>query len=442
MQTSLLGIAKKAQSQKGHRFQNLFGMLDEQFLLGCWSKVRKSAASGVDRMSAYEYGKNLTHNVGSLVQRLKAKQYRARLIRRQYIPKGDGKMRPLGIPIVEDKLLQLAVAQILNAIYEEDFLPCSYGYRPGIGAHNAVNDLTVKLQFGRYRYVVEADIKGFFDNIDHDWLLRMLALRIDDQKLLGLIRKWLKAGILEPDGKVIHPVTGTPQGGIISPILANLYLHFSLDMWFEKVVKKHCKGGAYLVRYADDFACTFTNRNDAERFYGVLGKRLGKFGLTLSAEKTRIIPLPRGDSKASFDFLGFQFRWGKDRSGKDHMKRRTAPKKLQKSLAAFTAWCKENRSLGVRLLFEKLNQKLSGYYNYFGIVGNSESIQKFDYQAKRILFKWINRRSQRKSYSWANFIVMITYFQVPEPRIRKRWPARFAEASGSSSAMSAVGDLV
>jgi RNA-directed DNA polymerase len=333
MPTSLLGISKKAASEKQYRFANLFGLLTPSMLKETWCGIRKSAAAGVDRVDAREYEKQLKANVEKLVDRLKRKSYRARLIRRRLIPKGSGKMRPLGIPVVEDKLLQLAVAKILEAIYEEDFLRCSYGYRPKVGAHGAVDKLTVKLQFGRYGWVVEADIKGFFDHLDHEWLLKMLQERIEDRWLLWLIKKWLKAGVLEEDGQVIHPATGTPQGGIISPVLANVYLHYCLDLWFHKVVRKHCRGEACLIRYADDFVCAFEYQEDAERFYRVLGKRLKKFGLELSQAKTRVIEFNREREKSSFEFLGFEFRWGRDRAGKAHLKRRTARKKLCSSLS-------------------------------------------------------------------------------------------------------------
>jgi RNA-directed DNA polymerase len=254
MPTSLQGIAQKAARQKGYRFRNLYGMLDEDFLKQCWCDIRKDAASGVDQVSAQEYEQHLDANIHDLVERLKQKRYRAKLVRRHYIPKGDGTQRPLGIPAVEDKLLQLAVARLLEAIYEQDFLRCSYGYRPKVGALEAVDTLTIKLQFGRYAWVVEADIKKFFDTIDHDWMVRMLAERIDDGALLRLIRKWLKAGVLDTDGMVLHPATGTPQGGTVSPVLANVFLHYVLDIWFEKVVKQHCRGEACLLRYADDCA--------------------------------------------------------------------------------------------------------------------------------------------------------------------------------------------
>ena len=402
-------------------------MINGPMLYRCWQQIRKNAAYGVDKVSAEEYGKHLTGNIRQLVDRLKRKSYRARLIRRHYIPKGNGKMRPLGIPVVEDKLLQLAVVEILQAIYEQDFLRCSYGYRPKVGALDAVDKLTLKLQFGRYGRVVEADIKGFFDNIDHDRLLAMLAERIDDQALLRLIGKWLKAGVLDTNGEVIHPAAGTPQGGIVSPILANIYLHYCLDEWFQHVVKKYCRGEACLIRYADDFVCAFEREGDAERFYQVLGKRLEKFGLELSAEKTRVIAFDRGQSKQEgFEFLGFEFRWGQDRQGKAHVKRRTSRKKLRSSLDRFTEWCREKRHCPVKDWFQELKPKLQGYYNYYGVSGNYASLQQFFGEAMQILRKWLNRRSQRKSYSWQGFRALIEHFQVPRPSIRPRPRGRMA----------------
>jgi group II intron reverse transcriptase/maturase len=402
-------------------------MINGPMLYRCWQRIRKNAAYGVDKVSAEEYGKHLTGNIRQLVDRLKRKSYRARLIRRHYIPKGNGKMRPLGIPVVEDKLLQLAVVEILQAIYEQDFLRCSYGYRPKVGALDAVDKLTIKLQFGRYGRVVEADIKGFFDNIDHDRLLAMLAERIDDQALLRLIGKWLKAGVLDTNGEVIHPAAGTPQGGIVSPILANIYLHYCLDEWFQHVVKKHCRGEACLIRYADDFVCAFEREGDAERFYQVLGKRLEKFGLELSAEKTRVIAFDRGQSKQEgFEFLGFEFRWGQDRQGKAHVERRTSRKKLRSSLDRFTEWCRQKRHCPVKDWFKELKPKLQGYYNYYGVSGNYASLQQFFGEAMQILRKWLNRRSQRKSYSWEGFRALIEHFQVPRPRIRSRPRGRMA----------------
>jgi len=430
MQTSLQGIAKKAKSQKKYRFRNLYGMLNEEMLRNCWRDIRKNAAYGVDRVSAREYGRNLEENIRQLVERLKRKQYRAKLVRRHYIPKGGGKLRPLGIPATEDKLLQMAVTRILTSIYEQDFLRCSYGYRPNVGALDAVDKLTIKLQFGRYNYVVDADIKGYFDNIDHDWMMRMLAERIDDRAMLRLIKKWLKAGVLDTDGKVLHPVTGTPQGGIISPILANVYLHYAVDLWFEKVAKRECRGEACLIRYADDYVCAFQYQAEAERFYKELGPRLGKFGLELSEEKTRVIPFDRNEpsGRACFEFLGFEFYWGKDRAGKALLKRRTSRQKFRSSLKRFTEWCKKNRNLRLVKLFKRLNTKLRGYYNYYGVHGNFTSLKQFFESAMRILMKWLNRRSQRSSYNWIGFRTLTEHFEVYRPRIVGRPRRRTASS--------------
>jgi len=430
MPTSLQGIAEKAQSQKQYRFRNLYGMLNEELLKESWREIKTHAASGVDQISAQDYEQHLEENIRDLVERLKQKRYRAKLVKRHYIPKGNGQLRPLGMPAVEDKLLQVAATRLLEAIYEQEFLPYSYGYRPGVGALDAVDNLTVKLQFGRYKYVVEADIKGFFDNMDHDWMIRMLEERIEDRAFLGLIRKWLRAGILDTTGAIIHPVTGTPQGGVVSPVLSNVYLHYVLDLWFEKVIKPQCRGEACLLRYADDYICAFEDQAEAERFYAALGPRLEKFGLTLAAEKTRILPFRRQQptGQGSFAFLGFELRWGWDRAGKAHLKRRTARAKLRASLPRFTQWCQENRQRRLRMLFKQLNSKLRGYYHYYGVPGNSASLKQFFDGALRILLKWLNRRSQRRSYNWQGFTAILEHFKVERPRIvghpkRRKAPA-------------------
>lgn len=434
MQTSLLAIAKKAQDRKDFRFLNLYRLIDENLLLDCRRDIRKNAAYGVDRISAQQYGENLIANIRDLVERLKRKSYRARLVRRHYISKPDGRLRPLGIPVVEDKLLQLAVTRIREAIYEQDVLQCSYGYRPNKGALDAVDKLTVKLQFGRYNFVVEADIKGFFDNIDHERLVELLALRVADQSLLRLIKKWLKAGVLDTDGKVIHPATGTPQGGIISPILANVYLHHALDQWFQEVVKAHRRGEACVIRYADDFVCAFEYEKDAQAFFTALKLRLEKFGLELAPDKTRVIHFSRhqGNGASRFDFLGFEFRWDKDRAGKPHVKRRTSRKKLRNAIANFAQWCKQNRHVRLRMLFPTLNQKLRGYYNYYGVTGNADGIEEFYDRAMEILLKWLNRRSQRRSFNWQGFKDMLDHFEVPRPRIRVRPRVRPRQATSAA----------
>jgi RNA-directed DNA polymerase len=418
-QTSLREIAKKAANEKEYRFQNLFRMLTPGFLLWCWQFIRKNAASGVDRQDAYSYQQNLQENIEGLVKAIKEGWYRAKLVLRRYIPKPNGKMRPLGIPAIADKVLQMGVAKILNAIYEQDFLGCSYGYRPERGALDAVRDLSAVLRTGKHHYIVEADIKGFFDNIDHDQLLELLEKRIEDRLFLNLIRKWLKAGILETDGTVIHPATGTPQGGIVSPILANIYLHYVLDVWVQEIVTAHCRGAVYLCRYADDFVCAFQYETDARKFFGVLGKRLGKYGLELAEEKTNLIRFSPQDwrENGTFEFLGFEFSWGPGRWGKPVIKRRTARKKYRASLVNMEKWCRENCQKPKAQFFKELNAKLRGYYNYYGIRGNYESLGDFYYWIKGVLHRVFNRRSQRKSIIWIGLYALIEAFHLQRPRI-------------------------
>ncbi len=422
-QTSLWGIANKAAQDKAYRFRNLFGMLDVSFLFWCWEFINRKASAGVDKISALQYEEDLISNIRQLVKAVKEKRYRAKLVLRKYIPKGDGKMRPLGIPTVADKLLQLGVTKILEAIYEQDFLSCSYGYRPKTGVHKAVKDLSEQLRQGRFNVIVEADIKSFFTHIDHDLLLEMLAKRIDDKPFLNLIRKWLKAGVLDK-GQIICPTTGTPQGGTVSPILANIYLHHVLDVWFYDVVQAHCRGQVYLCRYADDFVCAFENETDAKRFYIALKKRLKGFNLEVAEEKTRLIEFSRHrlNSPLSFDFIGFEFRWElsrriKNRLRRPILKRRTSRKKMRASLAKFKAWLKAARSMPMKYLFPALNRKLRGYYQHYGLRGNYNSLNAFVYRVTQALYKWLNRRSQRRSYNWEGFKAMMKSFKILQPRI-------------------------
>ena len=419
MRTSLQGIAKKAERLKKHRFQNLYQLLNYSALAEAWRTSNKRASAGVDRQTAEEFAKELEQNLTNLTEQLMRKRYRAKLVRRVEIPKGEGKTRPLGIPVIADKLVQSATAKVLEAIFEQDFCSSSYGYRPRISAHTAVKDLSKELNFGNYKYIVEADIRGFFQAINHSWLIKMLEQRVDDRAFIGLIKKWLRAGILQQDGEVTHPATGTPQGGIVSPILANIYLHYVLDLWFEKVVKAHCTGEAYLCRYCDDFVCAFRYKADAEKFYKALGGRLKKFGLELAEEKTNVINFNRfeQEQKTSFEFLGFEFRWGISRKGKRILTRRTSRKKLTKSLINFKEWCRDNRNKRLRRLFPELNAKLRGYYNYYGLIGNFASLQEFYEQAIKILYKWLNRRSQRHSFEWREFAKALKRYGVLTPKI-------------------------
>jgi len=363
--TSLRGRANKAHADKRHRFRDLYRCRDANLLRACWDDLNKAAASGVDHVTAEEYAANLQANIEALAQRLKTKRYRATLVQRCYIPKANGKERPLGIPALEDTLVQLACAKLLTAIYEQDFLECSDGYRPGRGALDAVRDLTFDRQYGRYGSLVEADIQGFFDQMDHAWLLDMLRVRIDDRAFLKLIRKWLKAGVLETDGQVIHPETGTPQGGTSSPVLAHVYLHYALDLWFDKVVKAHCRGEALLCRYADDWVCAFRYRDDAERFYRVLPQRLKQCNLQVAPEKTHLRRCSRfhPNMKRRVTFLGCAFAWRPDRHGVPRVMRRTARTKLHAACQRLTAWIKHHRHLPERECFQRLHARLRGHYN-------------------------------------------------------------------------------
>jgi group II intron reverse transcriptase/maturase len=429
-QTFLRAIADKARREPHYRFRDLYRKFNREVLRQCFFCLRKDAASGVDQVTFQEYEAELEANLRDLEERLKRKAYRARLVRRKYIPKGNGKLRGLGIPVLEDKLLQMTAAQILIAIYEVDFLPCSFGYRPGIGAHQAIKALTGELQWGGHHFVTEADIKGFFDNIRHEWMLRMLEQRVDDAAFTNLIRKWLRAGILEEDGRIIHPLTGTPQGGVVSPVLANIYLHYALDLWFERRFKPQQRGRCRMVRYADDFVACFEYRHEAEVFEKALKERLAKFGLEVAADKTKTLRFGRngGEYNGRFDFLGFEFYWEPDRQGQPRVKRRTASKKLRASVQRMTDWIKSHRHQKQSQILRTLRAKLQGTWNYYGLIGNSRRMGQFYRETCRTVYKWLNRRSQRKSLTWAAFDRLLRRFEVPQPRIIERnnreWPCQ------------------
>ncbi|MCP5008314.1 MAG: group II intron reverse transcriptase/maturase [Planctomycetes bacterium] len=422
--TSLRGIAKTASLNKQHRFRDLYRLLNIEMLRLAWKELNKNSAIADEDITVKEYAVNLDVNLERLVERLKQKRYRAKLIKRSYIPKENGKLRPLGIPALEDKIIQKAVAMILTSIYEQEFLDCSYGYRLGKGAKDAVSDLVFQLQYGVFGYIVEADIRGYFDNIDHDKLLSMLEKRINDRAFTRLISKWLKAGILEPEGYVKHPVTGTPQGGIVSPVLSNLYLHTVLDEWFQNEVKPRLRGRAIMCRYADDWVCAFQYKDDAKRFYDVLPKRLERYELQVEPSKTKILrfsrfnPSRKGDRV--FTFLGFEFHWFKDRNGIPRVKRRTAPSKQKSALSRMKVWLKASRNLPKKQFFKTLKQKLIGHYNYYYVRGNSRSVWSFYGQVIELAKKWLNRRSQRKSYTWEKFKRVLEYQKIPKPRMTEK----------------------
>ena len=422
MKTTLLSIAIKAHTHPKHRFQNLYGMLDSEFLTQSWGQLNKQAAAGIDGVSIAKYKSKLPENIQRLTQQLRNKSFRAADIKRVFIPKANVKQRPLGLPTVDDKLVQQSVSQILQNIWEQDFLPNSYGHRPNKSAHKAVHSLRLNPQFKGYGYIVEADIKGFFDNINHDWLMKMLEQRIDDKSLLGLIKQWLKARIKFPDGCFHKPESGTPQGGVISPVLANIYLHYALDLWFEKIVKPRMEGRAMLIRYADDFVVAFQYRHEAEAFYRVLPKRLNKFGLSAAPEKTHLKRFSRfhPGRKRSFQFLGFEFYWSFDANKKPRIRRYTAPTKLKAAMNEFYQWIKYNRSRPLKETMPILKRKLMGFQNYFGLPDNSRSLSRLSNYVVRNLYKWLNRRSQRRSYNWSSFTDMLGYFKIEPLKVSKR----------------------
>lgn len=421
MTTELSAIAFKAQTHPKHRFQNLFGTLKPDALYRAWANLNKQSAAGIDDVDASQYETELSANIHCLARRLKSDRFRAGDVKRVYIPKSNGKQRPLGLPTIEDKLVQQSVADILQSIWEQDFLRNSYGYRPNKSAHQAIQSLQLNLQYKGFGYIVEADIKGFFDNMDHAWLMRMLRQRIDDERLLSLINQWLKARIKEPDGQYQKPRAGTPQGGVISPILANLYLHYALDIWFERKVKPRLQGRAMLIRYADDFVVAFQYKNEAQAFYTTLQQRLKKFNLDVAEDKTFLKRFSRfhPGQKRSFDFLGFRFYWAIDFSGKPRLRRKTAPKKHKAALQHFTQWIKLNRHKRLNRLIPMLKRKVVGFGNYFGLVDNSLSVGRVFDRILESLYKWLNRRSQRRSFTWSGMKAMLRHYGFQSIRVRK-----------------------
>lgn len=421
---TLAALARKAKSDKKHRFQSLYRLIDLQMLYESFHSLRKNAAPGVDGVTYEDYQKHLDENLRTLHQRLIAKRYRAQSVKRRYIPKaGSNKLRPLGIPSLEDKIVQHAASRILESIFEEDFSDRSLGYRKGKpGAREAGRQLTQELDSGTYRWIVEADIKGFFDEVDHKWMVRMLELRIRDRAFIGLIVKWLKAGVLEPgEESPERPESGTPQGSLVSPILANLYLHHVLDLWIERVVGKGSQGQVIFMRYADDIIVGFETKRDAEAYLSALRPRLAKFSLRLAEEKSALVKFNRWepDSSGKFTFVGFDFYWYRTRKNPNHkmIRRRTTKKKYRAALAAMKDWLKNKaRNWPLRLILSSLRARLRGYWNYYAVISNSTMTWRYHAQVMRLVYKWLNRRSQRQSFGWQKFVQLWeTQWQIPAP---------------------------
>lgn len=422
MTTALNAIAFKAQTHARHRFQNLYGQLTSDALYRAWSHLNKQSAAGIDGITASAFEQRLPEHIRTLATQLKSDCFRVDDVKRVYIPKANGKERPLGLPTVADKVVQQSVSDLLQSIWEQDFLPNSYGYRPRKSAHQAVHSLQLNLQYRGYGYIVEADIKGFFNHMDHAWLMRMLQQRIDDKRLLNLINQWLKARIQEPNGRYHKPQGGTPQGGVISPVLANIYLHYALDLWFEKRIKPRLKGRAMLIRYADDFVVAFQYRNEARGFYQQLTPRLKQFNLDVAAEKTSIKRFSRfhPGQQRHFEFLGFRFYWDVDFKGEPRLRRKTAPKKHKTTLQGFYQWIKANRHRRLDHWLPELKRKLAGFRNYFALPDNSLSVGRIYGHILKSLYTWLNRRSGRKSYTWQGMKDMLRYFGIQSMRVRKR----------------------
>jgi RNA-directed DNA polymerase len=424
METKLTRIAELAKTNQDMAFTSLAHLLNEENLKQCHHELPNGKATGVKGVTKEVYGNKLDDNIQSLVERLKKKAYRPVPVKRTYINKpGTKKKRPLGIPEHEDKIVQRALAKILNAIYENDFLDSSFGFRPNKSCHDTLKILNVYLEKRPTNFVVDADIKGFFDNVDHDWMMKFLKYRINDPSLLRIIARFLKGGYME-EGKYFDTDRGAPQGGVSSPILANVYLHYVLDLWFDKVVRKQCKGQAYMVRYADDFVCCFQYKSDAEAFYSALIKRLEKFSLEVAQDKTTIISFGRyadkdGQGKPpTFDFLGFTHYCSKSQNGKFRVKRKSSRKKVRAKLKQQKEWLKAHRTMDIKDIMARLERSLVGYYNYYCITDNTLAVENFLYHVKQLLFKWMNRRSQRKSFSWDKFNLFLRKYPLPRPKTK------------------------
>lgn len=423
--TKLKRIAELARKLEGKPLRSLAHHMDLEMLKHAYALTRKDGAPGVDDVTAEEYARELEKNLQALLDGFKSGTYKAPPVRRAYIPKADGGRRPLGIPTIEDKVLQRAVTMVLEAVYEQDFLPASYGYRPGIGALHALRDLRQELMAMGGGWVLEADIRSFFDKMVHQHLRSFLDQRVVDGVIRRMIDKWLKAGVME-EGRIHFPEDGSPQGGVISPLLANIYLHEVLDVWFETVVKPRLKGRARLIRYADDFVVCFEREDDARRIAEVLPKRFAKYGLTLHPDKTRLFRYGKPDGgdrgdPPSFNFLGFTHYWGQSRSGRWVIKRKTIARRLARKAHEIWQWCRQNRHEPVEWQQRRLGSRLLGYYNYFGITCNYRALMQLFQCVRYAWHYWLSRRSQRAKMAWKDFERLSERFPLPRPRIVHQW---------------------
>lgn len=434
METKLNLISEIARKDKKCRIDNLAHMLNLQNLKECYQRLKKGKAEGVDEVSWEEYGNNLEDNLNEVIGQMKRQSYKPKPVRRTYIPKANGKQRPLGILATEDKVIQMGITRILEAIYENDFIDNSFGFRPNRDCHKALERTNVILSSKPVNYVIDADIKGFFDNVNHKWLTKFLEHRIGDKNLIRIIVRFLKSGVIEAT-ELLKTEKGTPQGGIISPVLANIYLHYVLDLWIDKIVKKRCMGYVEIVRYADDFIIFAQKQEEANCILESLHKRLGKFGLELAADKTKIISFGRyakenarktGRKLETFDFLGFTHYCDKSRKGNFKVGRKTSKKKFSTKMKEMNEWLKSVRNTAkVREWWPVLCSKLRGHFQYYGVSGNYQSIWSYAYRTKRLVYKWLNRRSQKRSFNWKTFGDYMERYELPNPKIHHNLYASF-----------------
>ena len=415
-------------------FTSLHHLIDSEWMREAYRRTRKDGATGIDGVTAADYEKDLEANLDDLLERIKSGRYYAPPVRRSYIPKADGTKRPLGIPTLEDKVAQRAILMLLEPIYETDFLPSSYGFRPGRSAHDALNAVRKGIIEQRQRWVIDADLKAYFDSIPHAHLRTFLDLRIKDGVVRRMIDKWLKAGVLE-EGTVHKPVAGTPQGGVISPMLSNIFLHHVLDEWFEKVAKPRLHGRCQLVRFADDFVIALEDRHDGKRLLDVLGKRLGRYGLTLHETKTRYVDFRRRRpygrhwmaSATTFDFLGFTHVWGRSMQGKDVVRQITAKGRFARALKSVHQWCKRYRHLPVKAQQDYLARVIRGHCAYYGLTGNGKRLEWFRYQCARIWRKWLARRSRLRRLNWDRMNVLLKRYPLPYVTFTRSWQRLMSE---------------
>jgi RNA-directed DNA polymerase len=421
--TKLQQIAEQAVKEPEKVFTDLMHLVDVEFLKEAYRKTRKEAAPGLDGITGQQYGEKLEANLEALYERMRKGQYRAPAVKRIWLDKENGKKRPIGIPEFEDKVVQQAVSMLLTAVYEQDFSNASYGYRPGRSPQQAIQKLWDECNRVNISWIVDVDVSGFFDSLDHEQMQGILKQRVNDGGIRRYIGKWLNAGVVE-GGNLSYPKQGTPQGGVISPILANIYLHHVLDEWIEKEVQPRLKGKSFLIRFADDFVIGCEREEDAQRVMEVLPKRFGRFHLKINPDKTRLVPFrrpnrqqKRGKGEGTFDFLGFTHYWARSRNGGWVIKRKTAQKRLRRSMKAIWEWCRENRHQPVQEQFKMLSLKLNGHYQYYGIRSNYQRLYKVYRWTYRAWRYWLGKRCSKGKISWEKFKLFEQAYPLPKPRI-------------------------